>query len=733
MTEARHTLPSVSRRLLPQAALAKVQPPGFQIRTIFLPVLVSLILLIPTVLYWAHERVVTAEFQQSRVAQFRLRLAKRIQTEVDNQLRPLRRLGDEVASGDVASAAAFASSAHSICREEPTLRYIAWILPDGRCLSAYPPGATVTTADTLFGAGNTDHGQLAARIAGAPDGLLLSLPGASAADSADRLIVLPIKATHGAAAALSSSAIVTRETTKAMLGALMPPDAAAPFIVEVKDERGRLLFASDGANTQDAQQLLRSADVDEIPVLNQSWAMAVVAAPAGLGQRPSGDTDAFLLAGLIVSLFGGLTVSQAGRHRRRERQRTSDHLAALEALHAVAASISCKPRAESEIFDLLLDAACQLLRMPIALVVQLEGDRVKMARQIGFHPPIDWEYRALSDLPMIARCASTGEMLTVENREVDLPSSQNAAMERRNLASMLIFPLSAGDERIGIMALCDEKPRHFSDEDFRLARLWASQAAVTLANQRLAAANDEALKQQQLLNQQIRSDADAKAMLLRELNHRVKNNLAGIVGLLSAGRPELTEHAQQWLDRSIARIETLARAHELFVGTSSELSIADLVSKTLNPICAMKPAGVQIKLDLAAVNDPLSTDQAVTLAMVVHELASNAIQHGVASDGSLLIRSSRASCGWVKIEIISVGSDKRGNAAPFGSSPGSGTGTLAAPSIQTGIGLQLVRGLVGRELHGTFSLREIDSGGMIATVQFPISGQIKEDRCDEAY
>jgi two-component sensor histidine kinase len=327
---------------------------------------------------------------------------------------------------------------------------------------------------------------------------------------------------------------------------------------------------------------------------------------------------------------------------------------------------------------------------------------------------------------MIARCASTGEMMTVENREVDLPSPLNAAMRRRNLASMLIFPLSAGEERIGIMALCDEKPRHFSDEDFRLARLWASQAAVTLANQRLAAANDEALQQQQLLNQQIRSDADAKAMLLRELNHRVKNNLAGIVGLLSAGRPELTAHAQQWLDRAIARIETLARAHELFVGTSSELSIADLVSKTLAPIWAIKPVGVKIRLDLSSVNDALGTDQSVTLAMVVHELASNALQHGVGSHGTLSVRSSRTGSGWVKIEIVDDGSGEERAAAEYAPSTDGAVATLTARSVQTGIGLQLVRGLVGRELHGTFSQRESEAGGMIATLEFPVGTKNKE-------
>jgi two-component sensor histidine kinase len=223
-------------------------------------------------------------------------------------------------------------------------------------------------------------------------------------------------------------------------------------------------------------------------------------------------------------------------------------------------------------------------------------------------------------------------------------------------------------------------------------------------------------------------------MLLRELNHRVKNNLAGIVGLLSAGCPELSEQAQRWLDRAIARIETLARAHELFVGTSSELGLADLIGKTLEPIRAIKPAQVQIKLDLSAVNDPLSTDQAVTLAMIVHELASNALQHGLGDRGTLCVRSSRPKPGWAMIEIIDDGTSTEDSNAIAGgrfvrdqsaqdASVAGAVATLAVRSAQTGIGLQLVRGFVGRELHGTFSLRENAAGGMIATVEFPLVEQ----------
>jgi two-component sensor histidine kinase len=170
------------------------------------------------------------------------------------------------------------------------------------------------------------------------------------------------------------------------------------------------------------------------------------------------------------------------------------------------------------------------------------------------------------------------------------------------------------------------------------------------------------------------------------------------------------------LDRAIARIETLARAHELFVGNSSELGLADLVSKTLEPIWAIKPPGVQIKMDLASANETLSTDQAVTLAMVVHELASNALQHGVGDHGTLCVRASHPRPGRAMIEVIDdgAGGDIHGAAGSVA--------TLTTSNTRTGIGLQLVSGLVGRELHGSFTMRENADGGRTAIVEFPIAG-----------
>jgi two-component sensor histidine kinase len=111
--------------------------------------------------------------------------------------------------------------------------------------------------------------------------------------------------------------------------------------------------------------------------------------------------------------------------------------------------------------------------------------------------------------------------------------------------------------------------------------------------------------------------------------------------------------------------------------------------------------------------------------MVVHELASNALQHGLSDHGTLCVRAGKSRPGRVMIEITDDGT---ASPAVMPASPDSPlpVATLPSRTASSGIGLQLVRGLVGRELHGVFSLTEIISGGTVATVEFPVSRKIIE-------
>jgi two-component sensor histidine kinase len=264
---------------------------------------------------------------------------------------------------------------------------------------------------------------------------------------------------------------------------------------------------------------------------------------------------------------------------------------------------------------------------------------------------------------------------------------------RANLpsGSLLLLPLLRRDRSpLGILTLLRYQAGPFRTDQIDMAQLFCMRASAAIETARLY--------------EQTRRDADTKAMLLRELNHRVKNNLAAIVTLLSLNEPDLSPDARTWLDRAVDRVRTMAQAHELFSRGRERVTLAELIDQTIRSLSVARPAGVEISQDLAAAHTSLRTDRAVSLAMVLHELCFNAIVHGIGQQGAMTIRARRDN-GSVTIDVQDDGS------APHNGAP---------VRTGTGIGLSLVRGLVSRELRGAFTLAKSQSGGTVASLQFPL-------------
>jgi len=262
--------------------------------------------------------------------------------------------------------------------------------------------------------------------------------------------------------------------------------------------------------------------------------------------------------------------------------------------------------------------------------------------------------------------------------------------------SLLFEPLLRGDgQPLGVLTLCRHKPGPFSAQQMEIARLFSSRvaAAIEMAS----------------LYQQTRRDADAKATLLGELNHRVKNNLAGIVTLLTLSPPPMGPAARHWLDRAIARIRAMAQAHELFTNRIDAVTLDELVQRTLMSLSVAKPPGVEVKLELSAGSARLRTQRAISLAMAMHELCFNGLIHGLRDGGTLTIRANRNN-GELNLEI----EDDAGTGKPAPS-------PIERPAHdgRSGDGLNIVRGLVTRELGGRFNL-VCAPGGALATIHIPL-------------
>ena len=196
---------------------------------------------------------------------------------------------------------------------------------------------------------------------------------------------------------------------------------------------------------------------------------------------------------------------------------------------------------------------------------------------------------------------------------------------------------------------------------------------------------------------------DQHRLLTHELSHRVKNTLAVVQALARQPGP-LGMSVEQYRDRLIGRIQALAHAHDQLLETNwQSADLATLVRATLSPY-GRDGAADQV-VDGPAMR--LTPKQGLGLALVLHELATNASKHGALStvDGVLRVT-------WDTAEMdgqrqIRLAWTERG-------------GPPVTDGAPEGFGTKLIERACAYELEGSAELR-LAPEGLTAEIAFPVT------------
>ncbi|MEQ8406390.1 MAG: chemotaxis protein CheB [Oceanicaulis sp.] len=190
-----------------------------------------------------------------------------------------------------------------------------------------------------------------------------------------------------------------------------------------------------------------------------------------------------------------------------------------------------------------------------------------------------------------------------------------------------------------------------------------------------------------------KADETQRELLTRELSHRVKNTLAVVQSLaMMTGRSVSTVEA--FRTKFIGRLQALGVAHDLLLQTQWRYAgMADIAQQSL---AAYAEAGAE-RVTVDGENLPLSPKQGLGLAMVLHELATNAAKYGALSsrDGAL-------SLGWevtrnkTGAQISLVWREQGGPA-------------VRAPQ-KPGFGATLIQRLASQDIGGTIELEYAEDG-----------------------
>jgi two-component sensor histidine kinase len=207
-----------------------------------------------------------------------------------------------------------------------------------------------------------------------------------------------------------------------------------------------------------------------------------------------------------------------------------------------------------------------------------------------------------------------------------------------------------------------------------------------------------------------REYVETQAVLLREVNHRVKNNLVAIISMLHQEEDRAREKGMQEYEHRIQkvvwRVAGLLTVHRLL--SSSEwkpLPLSQLCESVIQETLKGLSASSSIRLSVSPSDLCVDSDQAHSLAMVLNELSTNTMKYAL--------------CGR-DTASISVAIEPRDGSIQLtyqDDGPGFPEPLLRGDFSDSGIGITLVNGLVTRNMQGTITLAN-DNGG-VARISFP--------------
>jgi two-component sensor histidine kinase len=373
----------------------------------------------------------------------------------------------------------------------------------------------------------------------------------------------------------------------------------------------------------------------------------------------------------IPVIFEEQVIAVISRHRNAElmRQPSRLELNYREVAHNVYRMVAegTFPYTEhSELFDSAVRVGDGLIRLDVSgAVIYASPNAISAFNRMGLAGELDGNV-----LGEIARKVSQIKREAHEEAmEVSLSGKSLRRVEienTRGTIDLLVLPLLAGGDRIGAIVLLQN---------------------VTELRRR----------ERELVT---------KDATLREIHHRVKNNLQTVSALLRLQSRRIEDPAASAaLNEAVRRIASIALVHET-LSSSTEASVAfdDVLDRLIKHALELSPRMGELNIARTGELGSLDPRVATPLSLVVTELIHNALEHGLAESGANLT-----------VEVSRL--EDAAQIVIFDDGVGLPDGFTILESAN--LGLQIVRTLTENELKGTIKLIRTNRGTE-AQLNFPI-------------
>jgi two-component sensor histidine kinase len=344
--------------------------------------------------------------------------------------------------------------------------------------------------------------------------------------------------------------------------------------------------------------------------------------------------------------------------------------------------------------------AAQGLGTEMAKVMELvpERDVLILRAGVGWKPGVVGTATAGTDIRSAAGYALKTETPVIsEDATADPRFDPEEVVLTHGVVSSANVLIRGRGEPFGTLQVDSRTRRHFTQHDIDFLQGFANLLAAAIERHQAT--------------QQLAAAAEERAVLLRELQHRVKNNLQVITSLLNlqlrrASHPEVRHQ----LEMTLSRIETLRMVHtQLYLADyTGRLDLSTYLRElatNLVRFLATQPSAVQLDLRLEEV--VVGVDVTVPLGLIVNEFIANSLEHAFPEGrGTITVCLDRVVAGHARLVLADdgVGVQK---------APGSDTDAAS----EHGFGLHLIP-MLAKQIEGQF--RWEHTKGTRATLLFPV-------------
>ncbi|MBW4523385.1 MAG: AAA family ATPase [Scytolyngbya sp. HA4215-MV1] len=412
---------------------------------------------------------------------------------------------------------------------------------------------------------------------------------------------------------------------------------------------------------------------------------------------------------------------------------TSTHAEALDlamvikASQALAGELNIEKLLKQLLTLVLQNAGAQTGTLLLATneTLQIEATGTADPAEIALQPSIPLAATTQVPIALIQYVARKQEPLILADASQEARFAADDYIQLQQPKSVLCLPIQGHGKLIGLLYLENNLTTDaFTPERIAILQVLTAQAAIALENARLyeqltidaqsLEANNRALQQEvsdrTRAEEQLRQSLSEREVLLKEIHHRVKNNLQIISSLLQLQAQSVTDASTvAILQESQHRIESMSLIHKKLYASSDfgEIDLADYIPSLSSHLLAsyqIIPGHVTLHMDVASVR--LNIDQAIPCGLIVNELVSNALKYAFPDDrkGTIQIHLHLAADNQVEIII---------------QDNGIGLPEAVNWEYAQSLGLSLVHDLVVEQLEGCMTVER--QGGTTFTLRFPLA------------